>query len=298
MTKKIPVGRTIAHAYRFVFTQPLAIFKAAWLPMLASLAVAFLFFKRMILFMTAAQAHDPAAVSLFGSIVLLIALLLVFFFAQFTAITETAMGRPAPSWIALHFSWTMWRMLGSFLAGAGVIAVVTILVIIVAYLAGLGLDALVKAVPGLRLASAIAAGLAVLACLCVIVFTATRFLFLLGPVTVSRQGLGLARSWELSNRNFWRMFLVTLSILIPVGIANRALSYALVGLPPTLPANLSKAARDAAEMAWQITQMNKMTELWYIFLPIAGLLMLFQLGAGCAAQAFAYQKLTEDDGLA
>ena len=298
MKKKIPVGGAIAHAYRFVFTQPLTIFKAAWLPLLASLALAFLFFRRMVLFLTAAQGHDPAAVSLFGSISLLIALLLVFFFAQLTAITEATLDRPPSSWVALHFNRTMWRVLGGFLAAASVIAVVFILLMILVFLLGLGLDAMIKAAPGSRPMSAIAAGVAVFACFCVIFFIAMRFLFLLGPVTVSETGLGLARSWELSKANFWRMFLITLSITIPVGIANRMLSFALVGLPPTLPPGTAKAAQDAAEAVWQISQMNAMADHWYITLPIMGLVMLFQLGAGCAAQAHAYRKLTEDDGLA
>ncbi len=298
MKKKIPVGGAIAHAYRFVFTQPLAIFKAAWLPLLASLVLMFLFFRRMALFLTAAQAHDPAAVSLFGSLLLLIVLILVFFFAQFTAITETALGRPPKSWVALHFDRTMWRVLGGFLAAAGVIAIITIITIIISYVLALGLDLMIKVAPGTRPISAIAAGLVVFACFCVIFFIALRFLFLLAPVTVSETGLGLARSWQLSKSNFWRAFLITLSITIPVGIANRMLSYALAGLPPTLPPGTAKAAQDAAEAAWQITQMNAMADRWFVTLPIMGLVMLFQLGAGCAAQAHAYRKLTEDDGLA
>ncbi len=298
MKQKIPVGGTIAHAYRFVATQPLTIFKAAWLPLLASMVLLFLFFRRMSLFLTAAQAHDPAAVSLFGSLLLLIVLILIFFFAQFTAITEAALGRPPKSWVALHFDRTMWRMLGGFLAAAGVIAVITIMTMILSYLLGLGLDIMVKAAPSARPISAIAAGVAIIACFCVIFFIAMRFLFLLGPVTVSETGLGLARSWVLSKGSFWRSFLITLSITIPVGIANRMLSFALVGLPPTLPPGTAKAAQDAAEAAWQIRQMNAMADHWYITLPIMGLVMLFQLGAGCAAQAHAYRKLTEDDGLA
>ena len=38
--KKIPVGATIAHAYRFAFANALTVLKAIWLPMLAQLAIA------------------------------------------------------------------------------------------------------------------------------------------------------------------------------------------------------------------------------------------------------------------
>src|SRR3954468_18374043 len=106
--QKIPVGATIAHAYRFAFGQALVVFKAIWLPLLASLAVALLAMRRMALFLAAAQAHDPSAMSLFGPLLLLFALLVIFYFAAFTAATETALGRLPQSWFANHFNRPMW----------------------------------------------------------------------------------------------------------------------------------------------------------------------------------------------
>jgi hypothetical protein len=41
-----------------------------------------------------------------------------------------------------------------------------------------------------------------------------------------------------------------------------------------------------------------MANRWYLTLPLSGALMLFQLGAGCAAQVFAYRALTENENSA
>lgn len=298
MKKKIPIGATIAHAYRFVFGNALAVFKAIWLPLLAQVAVAFLLMRRIALFLAATQAHDPAAISLFGPLLLLIPVALLFFFAQFTAATELALGRPAQSWIAFHFNKPMWRLLGGFLFGAAAIAALAIALFLAGLLLALGIDPLVKAWPGLRLAAAVAAGLMVVAYVCSFFFFSIRFLFLLAPVNVEEQRVGLRRSWQLSYRNFWRILLISLAIAIPVAIINQLYAFWLTGFPPNPSAGASKEVRDALQTAWQITQLNAMVSRWYLSLPLMGLMMWFQLGAGCAAQAFAYRKLTEDDGLA
>lgn len=298
MKKKIPVGATIAHAYGFVFGNAVAVFKAIWLPLLAQMVVAFLLMKRIALFLAATQAHDPAAISLFGPLLLLIPLALLFYFAQYTAVTELALGRPSPSWIAFHFNKPMWRLLGGFLAAIGAIAAIALALFLVGMLLAFGFDFLLKVTPGSRPAVAILFGLMAAAYGLSFFFLAVRFLFLLGPVNVGEQRLGVRRSWQLSHRNFWRIFLITLAIVIPAGITNQVFAFWMGGFPPTPPAGASKDVRDALQTAWQIAQLNRMAEHWYLSLPLTGLIMWFQLGAGAAAQVFAWRKLTEEEVLA
>ena len=81
--QKIPVGATVAHAYRFAFGHAADIFKAIWLPLLAQLAVALMLTRQMAIFMAAMEAKDPSAVNLFGPLLLLFPLALIFFFAQY-----------------------------------------------------------------------------------------------------------------------------------------------------------------------------------------------------------------------
>lgn len=290
---KIPVGATIAHGYRFAFGQAHMVLKAIWLPLLAQLAVILLLMRQTALFLTAMQARDPSAVSLFGPLLLLFPLALIFFFAQFTAATEAALGRPPQSWFAFHFGRPMWRLTGGFLTALAAIAAFGLVLALGIALASLGLDILMKALPGSRPIVAILAGLMVAAFGCALFYALIRFLFLLAPISISEQTLGVRRSWELSARNFWRAFLVTLAITLPIGIINQIYGFSLAGLPPSLPASAGKQAQEAAEMAWRIRELNIMAERWYFTLPLTGLLMLFQLGAGCAAQAFAYRILTD-----
>jgi hypothetical protein len=293
--QKIPVGATIAYAYRFAFGQALIVFKAVWLPLIALLVVIHLLTRRMALFLAAAQAHDPSAPSLFGPLLLLFPLMLIFFFAQFTAATELALGKPPQSWFANHFSRPMWRLMGSFLFALAAIFVIYLLyfiaILAVGALAGAILDKPVSAAT-YRVIFLISAAISFLIGLGIMAFAVIRFLFLLAPISVVEQK-GLPRAWELSKGNFWRALLVTLTIMLPVAIINYTYATSLAGVPQ-ITANMTKEAREAAEMTWRIAQMNAMADHWYITLPLAGLLTLFQLGAGCAAQAFAYRKLTEN----
>jgi len=289
--KKIPVGATIAHAYRFAFGHGLEVLKAIWLPLLAQLAVALLLTRRMAVFMTAMQAHDPSAVNLFGPLLLLFPLAVIFFFAQFTAATEVALGRPSQTWFAFHFDKPMWRLLGGFLAAVLVVAVAALVALIAL---GVVAFALNLAMPGSKLLGALVPLVGTLVFLCVVAFTGIRFLFLLAPINISEQQLGLRQAWELSAGHFWRLLLIVLAITIPVAIINYAYVYALAGVP-SIPSGASREVREAAEMAWRIRELNIMADRWYLTLPLSGLLMLFQFGALCAAQVFAYRLLTEKD---
>jgi hypothetical protein len=291
--QKIPVGATIAHAYRFAFGNIPAIVKAIWLPLLAQLVVFFLITRRLALFLAAVHAHDPSAVSLFGPLLLLFPLVIVFFFAQFTAVMELALGRPPQSWVGFHFDRTMWRLLGGFVAALAAMIALFVTTFLVVWVIGFGLDMFTKAAPAARMPVAIFYALLFFAFMCAQLYIALRLLFLLAPINVSEQRLGVREAWALSKGNFWRAFLTTLAIVVPIAILNYTYVFSLAGLPEIIP-GASKEARESAEMAWRIKEMNLMADKWYITLPLTGLLMLFQLGAGCAAQAFAYRKLTEN----
>jgi hypothetical protein len=293
--KKIPVGATIAHGYRFAFGYALTVFKAIWLPLLAQLALILLLTRRMALFTAAMQAHDPSAVSLFGPVLLLFPLVVIFFFAQFTAATEAALGQPPQTWFAFHFGKPMWRLTGSFVAAFAVVVVIYLLYFAAIYALGALADATLKTPisPGTaRIVMLLTAGAAFLAGLGIIAFVTIRFLFLLAPVSIAEQK-GLRLSWELSRGSFWRALLITLAIMLPVVIINYAYAFSLVGLPP-ISAGMSKEAREAAQAAWRVAEFNALADRWYVTLPVTGILMLFQFGAGCAAQVFAYRALTDE----
>lgn len=288
---KIPVGRTIAHAYRFAFGHGFAVLRAIALPLLAQLVVIFLLTRRSALFLAAVQAHDPSATILLGPELLLILLAVIFFFAQFTAATETALGHAPHPWISFPFGKPMWRLLGGVLTTMVIIAVVSTLAFAVLMIIPVVFSLLTKNQAAHAGAATMLAALVTTIFFCVLLFLSIRFLFLLAPVNVAEQKLGVKRAWQLSAGNFWRAFLITLAIALPVILINYGYSYAMAG-PLHVPSGAGKDALQAAETAWRVGELNAMADHWYLTLPLTALLMLFQFGAGCAAQVFAWRALT------
>ena len=298
--KKIPVGATIAHAYRFAFGQAPTLLRVIWLPLLIQLVAAFFLIKRTALFMAAMQAQDPSVATLLGPMLLLVPLIVVIFFAQLTAVMETALGNPPRSWFTFRLDKPMWRLLGGFLI-TGLIIIVSmigylIIVYVLAFLAEVAVKASGVAATSRNIFILVTAG-AVLVGYGGVIFLAVRFLFLMAPVSVSQRQIGLEQAWRLSAGNFWRILLIALAILIPAMIVNYAYTFSLAGWPPET-AGASKQAREAAEAAWRIAEFNAMANRWYLTLPLSGALILFQLGAGCAAQVFAYRALKENENSA
>jgi hypothetical protein len=292
---KIPVGATIAYAYRFAFGQAPTLLRAIWLPLLLQLVLAFFLIKRSALLFAAMNAQDPSATTLVGPVLLLVPVIIILFFVQLTAAMETALGNPPRSWFTFRLDKPMWRLLGGFVITALIITAAMIgylmVLYVVAFLAEATLKASVSAGTARSLAILIAAGV-VLVAYGGVIFLAVRFLFLTAPISVAQRQIGLTQAWHLSAGNFWRILLIALAILIPILIVNYAFTLSLTGLPPAMP-GASKQAREAAEAAWRVAEMNAMAERWYLTLPLSGVLLLFQFGAGCAAQVFAYRALTE-----
>jgi hypothetical protein len=291
---KIPVGAAIAHAYRFAFGNFLTVMRAMALPLVLQLGLSIVMINRVVPALTAMQANDPAAFSLLGPVLLLYPVALVLFFVQFTSVTEAALGGPARSWLYFPIGKKMWRLLGGFVLAALAIIGVTAAFVIAGYLVllvlGVALKAsapdAAKAVIGLA-----AAGL-ILAAYGGLIFLVVRFFFLLAPVSIAEQRLGVGRAWLLSRGNFWRAFLIVLAILIPVVVVEYAAMFAVAGWP-SMPRSGGHQAIQAARLAWQITALSAASRYWYIAIPLFAVVMVLYLGAGCAAQAFAYRKLTE-----
>ena len=288
---KIPVGATVAHAYRFAFGDFVTILRGIWLPLAVQLGMTLLLTQRVIPLFRAFEARDPSAISLLGPILLLYPVVLVLFFAQIATVTRIALGpRREMPLIDFPFGKDMWRLAGGFIvAGLAIIAILLAFAVaagIVGFLlsaAGVG-----KAILALLVALLIAIGYGGA------IFMAFRFMFLLAPVNIAEQCLGLARAWQLSRGNFWRSFVIVLAIMVPAVVVEYAVIFWAVGLPP-MPHGEGVEAFQARRMEWNIAMMQAMVNYWYIALPLLALLMVFFMGTSCGAQVFAYRKLTEDE---
>src|SRR5262249_26413931 len=61
----------------------------------------------------------------------------------------------------------------------------------------------------------------------ILIFVRLTFLFL--PVTVAEKRIGILRSWELTQGNFWRIFLIAVLVFLPLGILLTAAFVAWLG---------------------------------------------------------------------
>jgi len=293
MANKIPVGAAIAQAYRFAFRDFPKVLGVTWLPLAAQLALSLLMMQRATVFMTAIVNRDPSAMSQFGSVILLYPLVLVLFTSQFAAVTQLTLGqRTVPPWFHLPLDKPVWRLIGAILVAVLALAAIAVAFLavgaIIIFLLRLALQASAAAKPVLALATA----LLFLAAYCGLILIAFRFLFLLAPVTLAEGRVSPVRSWQLSYGNFWRMFLITLAILVPVVIVEYGVILGAIGLPPLPHPGESRQAFEAARLAWNLQMVGAMTRYWFIALPLFGVLMVFWFGAGCSAQTFAYRHLT------
>jgi hypothetical protein len=288
--KKIPVGATIAHAYRFAFADFFTVLRSIWLPLAVQLGLSTLLIARFIPLLRAIETHDPSFVSMLGPILLLYPIVLILFFAQFAVVTKVALGlQPRIQLIDFPFRRDTWRLLGGFIVAGLAVLAIMIAFAMVAGLLGFVLGALGAGKTALLLMVAIA----ILVGYGGAIFLVFRFMFLLAPVNLAEQRLGIGRAWQLSHGNFWRSFLIVLAIILPVAVAEYALIFAVIGLPP-MPHGLSQQAFEAARLEWNISLMQAMATYWYVTMPLFLVVIVLYLGAGCAAQAFAYRKLTGD----
>jgi hypothetical protein len=296
---KIPVGRTIAHAYRFAFGNFLGILRTIWLPLLLQLAMTVPVAARAGALFQGFAGSDPGAMSQFASLIPLYLVLILLFFVQMTAVTQLALGKHQPGSALFYFpiGKAMWRLVGGFVLAVLAILAVAAVYVIVLFIGGALLKAATAGMSSRGAALTVA--LLVLAVLLIgyggLIFLAVRFLFLLAPVNIVRQKLGVLEAWELSHRNFWRAFLVILSILLPMVAVEYILVFSAVGFPPIPHAGVSPQAFQAARLAWNIAMIQSLVRYWYVALPLLGVLMVLYFGAGCAAQVFAYRALTEDE---
>jgi hypothetical protein len=228
---QFPVGRTIEDAYSFGFRKFFAVLGVAWLPylllgilavfLLGDFATRFLPSLRQISADHAFGPHgfDPRVLAPLRAIsgyiwLFTIAALLV------TAMVEVGVMRKAlgfstgPTLVYLSFGSAFWRMVGAFvllwLIWVGLIIGLAIAV-------GIGAALLLSFVPGnVRYLLIGATGFIAF---CAAVYVVFRLIFFLPAVVVAEERLGIGRSWELGGGNFWRIFVVAIAIVIPIGFA-------------------------------------------------------------------------------
>jgi hypothetical protein len=215
---------------------------------------------------------------------------------QYMGITEQALGlRRGSPYFYFKLGQPLWLLALSFLL---LVFIFIALIVAVSFAGGLLTPTLIAA--GGRVAGALAAVLLFLALFCGVLYIALRLGFLIPPVVVAENRMGLARAWELGKGNFWRIFIIVLVVLLPILVLTGILIFGVLaqGLPPSPgpnpdPAQLAQYR--AAVSAAQAAMAARMASYWYITYPIYLIITVVFYGLSAAAQAFAYRALVPED---
>jgi len=298
---KIPVGATIAHAYRFAFGNFAQIASIVWLPWLTLSAGAILLRAKIMGLSNAIMTHDMSAISsALGILVPFYLLSMFLLFMQITGITQQALGlRTGSPYYYFNAGKPVWHLIGAFLLAIFVVVIGYLLVIVAGVLFGLLIGLLSKV---LNFSTAIRTALVIIAvavAFCVYVYSIVRLTFLLNPVVVAQTRIDLRRSWSLAGGNFWRIVLVLLAVLTPVMaiMTFLMLHFLYQGMPPALPLHASAdqiAANQAMVNAWSAAMMQRTADNWYIVYPAYGVAAVLMYGLACGAQSFAYRVLVPE----
>lgn len=302
--QKIPVGATIAQAYRFAFGDFIRILGVMWPAMLLMWLPSLLMRQRMMTLSLQMAARDYSSLrELWPLIALLYLTAFVLIFMQVIGIAQLALERhKGPAWFYFSLGKPVWRLIGSFLLlfVALIVGWIVILVggLIVGFLLGLIGKAVNNAAFGMVTAALI--GLAFVVLWCGYFYSVVRLTFLLTPVVAAgEEGFALGRSWTIGKGNFWRMFGVLLATLGPFIILEIAFVFGImfrgVPFPPPHPTAVQTAVYQAALNARMLELMNGMNHYWYIAYPLTIAVVVVFYGLCTGAQCFAYRALTRGD---
>lgn len=231
---KIPVWRTVGQTYGFAFGKYFTILAIIWLPMLVQSAITFSLQTPLHDLMAAAARGQPpmldprfARLNMLVQIVALIALTIVS-----VGITKEVLGlRTGPRFFYLRFGAAELRVVVGYFA-----LLLLFIVFVFAFVIGVLILAGIAGAIAAQLASPAAKGIAALvivgaafAVWLTLLYAIVRLTFLFLPSTVAEHRIGIARSWELTRGNFWRIFLIGILVLLPLIVASFVLGLTILG---------------------------------------------------------------------
>ncbi|MCP5412519.1 MAG: hypothetical protein H6924_10395 [Alphaproteobacteria bacterium] len=291
---KIPVGATIARAYRFAFGDFLKILGVIWFAAALSWIPGLLWRHKLMALMS---ARDPSAMAQTLPIMLPTQIVaFVVLSMMLIGVARLALGlHRGPAWFYFSLGKPVWRLVGSYLLifAAAVLGYLAFLLSVL--LLGAVVALLAKAIQG-AIAGIVAGILAIAGILAVLggfIYCAVRLSFLLPPVVAAEEpGFALGRAWGLGKGNFWRMLVVIIAVLGPFAVLELAfLIYWMHGLPAFNPAQ--PAAFQAAMDARMAATMQMSFRYWYVTYPLGLAVLAIFYGANAGAQCFAWQALTQ-----
>lgn len=279
--KKIPVLETIGFAYNFTFGHLGAIIGLSWLPLvlwaIGDYFVSALYYSAV---PAAFSAGNPFALGQAGLVMLgwrIISLLI--WSIVYVAVVRQALGlRQGPARIHFAFGFSELRVFASLLA---LVAVALLFVL------GLfeGTQFLMGILPGIAAMKAVVGAARVLGTIALI-YALIRLSFLIIPVAVVENRLGLARSWELCEGNVGRIVIIGIAVLGPAALVAGFAEAAVLGPNYFLAAAHvgNQLAVGSQELLALRANLPLLTGVYLVLAP-------FLIGLQIAPAAFAYRKL-------
>ncbi|HEY2034043.1 MAG TPA: glycerophosphoryl diester phosphodiesterase membrane domain-containing protein [Rhizomicrobium sp.] len=301
---KIPVFGTIVHAYGFAITQFFRLLGITWAPLAVAIALGLMLTpgfagNHMPLNDSEEVTRQTARLLPFSFIITLIIRSMIA-----VGVTELALGlRKGPTFVYFSVGLSVWRFVGAWL-----LVILVMIIMIVGSALALGLLLAVGGTAFAHLgqgANALAAALAVAALLLAfyafIFFVAVRLTFFIPPVIVAEKKIDLARGWQLTSGNFWRIFVIGVAIFIPLIAIGCAIFVAVYGtdLIHTMTDGFVLAMEGAKEAVIQ-QRIDTLTEamrakslaIWPYTAAANLLVETFSFGLLYGASAFAYREVT------
>lgn len=309
MTQKIPVLRTVGHAYGFAFGRYFTTLGIIWLPFVAIFVLwYFLVFPALGPILSAVgemlahpqdqERNARIAQQMYlhvGYIRLFELLEYVILIVIVSGITKEVLGlRTGPKFVYLQFGSAELLVLVAFILAFVFAIVVAIGVGLAAGIVGV-VGALVVGVasggahPGAL--AFILAAILVFAALCAGYYLLARLLYLIVPASIGENSVAVVRGWELMRGNVLRSFVITILTLFPIVIVT------LVGLAVLVAPfvmQLAAAHQHGGDAAVQQALTGMLKSMLY---GVGGLVLVSFLltpvfyGLFISAPAFAYRAL-------
>lgn len=285
--RKIPVWKTIAGGYSFTFGQLGTIIGLIWLPMVI-LAVAgyFVWVQYYATLPGAMEQGDPVTAGRSSLIVIAWSVAsLLLWSMMYTAVTRQALGlRQGPALFNFQFGRTEIRVFGAIMALVAILALFLMIYLFIANsLAGVAQS---RANP----AAGAAVGLLAVLFIPALFFVMVRLSFFLIPATVAEGGIGLARSWQLTSGNFWRIVLIAIATFGPILIVTLIAEVAILGPDFFVPHNVAPGDTDA-QLREMIAQMRAASPHMPLLYGFSFLIAPIVAGLALAPPAIAYLAL-------
>jgi hypothetical protein len=288
---KIPMGPTIAAAYRFIFTGLERIIGVIWLPIiLMTIGDYFVNGQYLAGMANALEANDATQVAPMLAAIVgygLIKLLLV-------AIIGVGLTREIlaplkrPMFLRASVGGAELRFAVALLALCALLYFVFMICFVLAMVFG----GSVTGMPGMAEGQK-AIGLVVLLLLVlspVLIYTFLRLAFLVAPSVTIEGRFGIERSWILTKGNVGRIFVIALAVVVPLALVNAILQAAVMG--PAGGGGLNLFAAKAEQTRQTAESLRQMSAHLPLLMGIQFVLAPFVYGLMFAAPAYIYKALT------